>query len=49
MGVDAVIVPRPLAVAALEVTGGEIRVTNTGTTEDEFNFIIDPRRRSGAG
>jgi len=41
MGVDAVIVPRPLAVAALEVTGGEIRVTNTGATEDEFNFIID--------
>jgi hypothetical protein len=41
MGVDAVIVPRPLAVAALEVTGGEIRVTNTGDTEDEYNFIID--------
>ncbi len=41
MGVDAVIVPRPLAVAALEVTGGEILVTNTGATEDEYNFIID--------
>jgi hypothetical protein len=41
MGVDAVIVPRPLAVKALEVTGCEIRVTNTGDTEDEYNFIID--------
>ena len=41
MGVDAVIVPRPLAVAALDVTGGEVRVTNTGTSEDEFSFAID--------
>jgi hypothetical protein len=41
MGVDAVIVPRPLTVAALDVTGGEVRVTNTGTTEDEFSFAID--------
>ncbi len=41
MGVDAVIVPRPLAVAALAVTGGEVRVTNTGTSEDEYSFTID--------
>jgi hypothetical protein len=41
MGVDAVIAPRPLRVAALDVTGGEVRVTNTGTTEDEFSFVID--------
>lgn len=41
MGVDAVIVPRPIAVAALDVTGGEVRVTNTGPTEDEFAFAID--------
>ncbi len=41
MGVDAVIVPRPLAVSALAVTGGEVRVKNTGTTEDEYSFIID--------
>jgi hypothetical protein len=41
MGVDAVIVPRPLAVKALEVTGCEIRVTNTGAAEDEYAFAID--------
>jgi len=41
MGVDAVIVPRPISVAALDVTGGEVRVTNTGTGEDEFSFAID--------
>jgi hypothetical protein len=41
MGVDAVIVPRPIAVAALDVTGGEVQVTNTGATEDEFSFAID--------
>ncbi len=41
MGVSAVIVPRPLMVAALAVTGGEVRVTNTGTEEDEFSFVID--------
>lgn len=41
MGVDAVIVPRPLTVAALDVTGGEVRVTNTGTSDDEFSFAID--------
>jgi hypothetical protein len=41
MGVDAVIVPRPLTVAALDVTGGEVRVTNTGASEDEFSFGID--------
>lgn len=41
MGVDAAIVPRPLTVAALDVTGGEVRVTNTGTSEDEFSFAID--------
>lgn len=41
MGVDATIVPRPLQVAALDVTGGEVRVTNTGSSEDEFAFAID--------
>jgi hypothetical protein len=41
MGVDAVIVPRPMTVAALDVTGGEVRVTNTGAGEDEFSFAID--------
>lgn len=41
MGVDAVIVPRPLTVAALEVTGGEVRVTNTGAGDDEYSFAID--------
>lgn len=41
MGVDAEIVPRPLTVAALDVTGGEVRVTNTGAGEDEFSFAID--------
>ena len=41
MGVDAVIVPRPLTVAALDVTGGEVRVTNTGAGEDEYSFAID--------
>jgi hypothetical protein len=41
MGVEAVIVPRPLAVGALTVTGGEIRVTNTGAEEDEYSFAID--------
>ncbi|MGI8983703.1 MAG: matrixin family metalloprotease [Acidimicrobiales bacterium] len=41
MGVDATIVPRPLRVAALDVTGGEVRVTNTGSSEDEFSFTID--------
>ena len=41
MGVVAVIVPRPLSVSALTVTGGEIRVTNTGPAEDEFSFAID--------
>jgi hypothetical protein len=41
MGVSAVIVPRPMAVSALEVTGGEVRVTNTGPDEDEYSFTID--------
>ena len=41
MGVDAVIVPRPLRVAALDVTGGEVQVTNTGDSEQEFSFAID--------
>ena len=41
MGGDAVIVPRPMAVAALTVTGGEVRVTNTGAAEDEYSFTID--------
>jgi len=40
MGVDAVIVPRPLAVEALTVTGCEVRVTNTGPSEDEYSFTI---------
>jgi hypothetical protein len=41
MGVDAVIVPRPLRVAALDVTGGEVQVTNTGDSEQEYSFAID--------
>lgn len=41
MGLDAVIVPRPLAVAALTVTGCEVRVTNTGPVDDEYSFAID--------
>jgi hypothetical protein len=41
MGVSAVIVPRPLTVSAMVVTGGEVRVTNTGTEEDEYSFVID--------
>ena len=41
MGVDAVIVPRPLAVEALTVTGCQLRVTNTGPAEDEYSFAID--------
>jgi hypothetical protein len=41
MGVEAVVVPRPLAVAALTVTSCELRVTNTGGSEEEFAFAID--------
>lgn len=41
MGVEAVVVPRPLKVEALTVTGCEVRVTNTGPTSDEFAFGID--------
>lgn len=41
MGVEAVIVPRPLTAAALDVTGGEVRVTNTGAAEEEYSFAID--------
>src|SRR3954451_7359023 len=41
MGVSAVIVPRPLTVSAMVVTGGEVRVTNTGSEEDEYAFVID--------
>ena len=41
MGVEAVVVPRPLRVEALTVTGCEVRVTNTGSTEDEYSFAID--------
>ena len=41
MGVEAVVVPRPLAVEALTVTSCELRVTNTGDGEDEFTFGID--------
>ena len=41
MGVEAVVVPRPLAVEALTVTGCEVRVSNTGATDDEYAFVID--------
>lgn len=41
MGVEAVIVPRPLPVGALAIAGCEVRVTNTGTTDDEYSFVID--------
>ncbi|HEX2048243.1 MAG TPA: matrixin family metalloprotease [Acidimicrobiales bacterium] len=41
MGVEAVVVPRPLAVEAFTVTSCELRVTNTGEAEDEFTFAID--------
>lgn len=41
MGVEAVVVPRPLVVEALTVTGCELHVTNTGAAEDEFSFAID--------
>ena len=41
MGVEAVVVPRPLTVEALTVTGCEVRVRNTGTTDDEYAFAID--------
>jgi hypothetical protein len=41
MGVEAVVDPRPLTVEALTVTGCEVRVTNTGTTDDEYSFAID--------
>ena len=41
MGVEAVVVPRPLAVSALTITGCEVRVTNTGATADEFTVVID--------
>jgi len=41
MGVEAVVVPRPLPVEALTITGCEVRVTNTGAAEDEFAVVID--------
>lgn len=41
MGVRAVVVPRPLAVGALTIAGCEVRVTNTGDTDDEYGFTID--------
>jgi hypothetical protein len=41
MGVEAVVVPRPLTVQALTVTGCEVRVRNTGATDDEYSFAID--------
>ncbi|MDQ3897413.1 MAG: M10 family metallopeptidase domain-containing protein, partial [Actinomycetota bacterium] len=41
MGVEAVVVPRPLAVEALTVTSCELRVTNTGPADDEYAFAID--------
>jgi hypothetical protein len=41
MGVEAVVVPRPLAVEALTITGCEVQVTNTGGAEDEFAVVID--------
>jgi hypothetical protein len=41
MGVEAVVVPRPLAVEALTITGCEVKVTNTGAAEQEFSVAID--------
>jgi len=41
MGVSAVVVPRPLTVGALAIAGCEVRVTNTGGTDDEYSFVID--------
>ena len=41
MGVEAVVVPRPLPVGAIEIAGCEVRVTNTGASDDEYSFIID--------
>ena len=41
MGVEAVVEPRPLPVEALTVTGCEVKVRNTGSTEDEFTVVID--------
>ena len=41
MGVEAVVVPRPLAVEALTITGCEVKVRNTGPAEDEFTVVID--------
>ncbi len=41
MGVEAVVEPRPLPVEALTVTGCQIRVRNTGPTDDEYSFAID--------
>jgi hypothetical protein len=41
MGVEAVVVPRPLRVEALTISGCEVRVTNTGPADDEFSFAID--------
>ncbi|MDQ4068398.1 MAG: M10 family metallopeptidase domain-containing protein, partial [Actinomycetota bacterium] len=41
MGVEVVLVPRPLAVEALTLASCEVRVTNTGATDDEYAFTID--------
>ncbi|MDQ2826874.1 MAG: matrixin family metalloprotease [Actinomycetota bacterium] len=41
MGVEAVIVPRPLPVGASAIAGCEVRVTNTGPADDEYSFVID--------
>lgn len=42
MGVEAVVVPRPLRVEALTISGCEVRVSNTGPADDEFSVAIDP-------
>lgn len=41
MGVEAVVVPRPLPVDASAIAGCEVRVTNTGPADDEYSFGID--------
>lgn len=41
MGVEAVVVPRPLAVGALTITGCEVRVTNNGAATEELSVNLD--------
>ena len=41
MGVEAVVVPRPLSVGALTITGCEVRVRNTGPATEELAVTID--------